>query len=238
MDADLHAVAQQHSQARFLVGLGTLCALVVIALGVLLYFRQRGVSIGRRWLTVLTVAAVVVAATPVAVSLANALPWWRCAHPLLLSWAAVLGCAGIVAAIVYLTRIWIRPQRRAWWSVLVISGITGAVLAGDALTGNGLQLDSLLGYNPLHAGRFAGFNNPGFAVFGISGVLFAAFLAYGHRRWLSVALVTAVAIPVIALEGLPLWGADAGGILALLPAFMLLGFFVRVTQPFRRCAWD
>ncbi len=245
IDADRHAVVQQQSQAPFLVALGTLCAVVVLTLGVLLYLRSRGDrSRGDRnganswretavssWpIRALVAATTGVATIPVMVSLLNLIPWWRSSHPLLASWLAVLLGAGFVVGTVYLGRAFLAPARRTWFAVVVVCGLTVVVLTADALTGNRLQLGSLLGYNPLHAGRFTGFNNPGFAVFGAAAMLFVAFIAHGHRRWVSAAMVAAVAIPVTAVEGLPQWGADVGGILTLLPAFVLLGLLVSRTQ--------
>ncbi|MGH3804931.1 MAG: hypothetical protein ACRDTD_33265, partial [Pseudonocardiaceae bacterium] len=114
-------------------------------------------------------------------------------------------------------------------TVLVVAGITVGVFIVDALTGCWLQLNSLLGYNPLLAGRFAGFGNPGFAIFGTSAMLLTGFLAYGHRRWMSLVLTVVVAVPVVAVEGFPQWGADVGGILTLVPAFVVLGLLITRT---------
>ncbi|MGH3544942.1 MAG: hypothetical protein ACRDPW_03315 [Mycobacteriales bacterium] len=248
IDDDRHAVVQQQSQGPFLFGLGALCAAVVLTLGVLLYLTdradrsrgggecrggERAVGAAHRHrlpLRVLVAAAIGIAGVPVMVSLLNLLPWWRWSYPLLASWLAVGAGAGVVTAIVYLGRKLLPSRRLTWWAVVVVCGLTVVVLTADALTGNQLQLGSLLGYNPLHAGRFTGFNNPGFAVFGATAMLFTAFIAHGHRRWISAAIVTAVAVPVTAVEGLPRWGADVGGILTLLPAFVLLGLLVSRTR--------
>lgn len=239
VDMDRHAVAQQRSQAPFLFGLGVLCAVVVLTLGLLLYLSSRGGSqqgtAAASWpIRALVAVAIGIAAIPAMVSLLNLVPWWRSSHPLLASWLAVLLGAGLVVGVVYLGRMLLVPVRRTWFTVIVVCGLTVVVLTADALTGNWLQLNSLLGYNPLHAGRFTGFNNPGFAIFGAAAMLFTAFIAHGHRRWISAAIVAAVAIPVTAVEGLPQWGADVGGLLTLLPAFVLLGLLVsrtRVTWP-------
>ncbi|MGH3429348.1 MAG: hypothetical protein ACRDQZ_17580, partial [Mycobacteriales bacterium] len=43
---------------------------------------------------------------------------------------------------------------------------------------------------------------------------------------LGLLITLAIAMPVIAVEGFPQWGADVGGILTLVPAFVVLGLLV------------
>jgi hypothetical protein len=73
------------------------------------------------------------------------------------------------------------------------------------------------------AGRFTGFGNLAFAVYGAAGLLVAALLAhrFEHPR-VVVAVVLAVAVPLVAVDGAPAWGADFGGVLTLVPAFAVL----------------
>ena len=49
--------------------------------------------------------------------------------------------------------------------VVVLEAIADAVLALDVMTGSRLQLSSLMGLQPVVAGRFYGMGNPTFALF-------------------------------------------------------------------------
>jgi hypothetical protein len=96
----------------------------------------------------------------------------------------------------------------------VIAGVTAAVLGADLLTGSHLQLNSVAGYSPLVAGRFAGIGNVAFGVFEASVLLAAA-----STRSPTLAALAGLAVIV---DGAPQWGSDVGGVLALVPAFTLL----------------
>lgn len=229
VDAQRHALAQQDAQVWFLIGFGVLCGAMAVATAGLLYRRRRGGPPRDLWLRLVAGIGAGLAAVPVATSLGNLVPWWRGSRPLLMASLVVLAIAVAIVGVTWLARRFVKPERRAAFTVMVISGFTVAVFVVDAVTGCWLQLNSLLGYNPLLAGRFAGFGNPGFAIFGAAAVLFAGFLSYGHRRWVSLVLLLAVAIPVVAVEGFPQWGADVGGILTFVPAFIVLGLLVTKT---------
>jgi hypothetical protein len=107
---------------------------------------------------------------------------------------------------------------------------TLVVLAVDGVGGTSLQVDSLLGYNPLVAGRFVGFGNIAFAVLGAAAVTLAALVAHGRSRGRALAAVAVVALPVLALDGWPGWGADFGGVLSLTPTFVVLGLQLTGTR--------
>ena len=53
----------------------------------------------------------------------------------------------------------------------MITGITAAVLALDVMTGSNLQLNTLMGYTALVAGRFYGFGNQAFSLFAVASIL-------------------------------------------------------------------
>ena len=96
-----------------------------------------------------------------------------------------------------------------------------AVIAGSALTGSRLQLNTLFGDSPIVAGRFSGINNVTFAQFVTATLLLCAFGAdrlAGPRRAIFVLTLLAGALVV---DGLPIFGADVGGVLAAGPAFVL-----------------
>ncbi|GLW64628.1 hypothetical protein Arub01_28720 [Actinomadura rubrobrunea] len=109
------------------------------------------------------------------------------------------------------------------------------VLALDVMTGSRLQLNTLMGYNAIIAGRFYGFGNQAFSLFAVAAILSAAWLAErpvrAGRRAAAAAIIAAVgaaAVAVdgaaaVAVDGLPFWGSDFGGVIAMVPAFAVLG---------------
>jgi hypothetical protein len=105
------------------------------------------------------------------------------------------------------------------------------MLAADVIGGGSrLQLASLYGLSTLIAGRFYGFGNVAFAVFAMAAMFAAlAFAAYflhrGSRRAALTAVGLIAALAILA-DGWPSWGADFGGVIALVPGFALLGLAV------------
>lgn len=172
-----------------------------------------------RWAHVL---AVTYAAAPVATYLANLVPWWNAGHPLpalLLSASA----AGATITAVGFAGPW---RRHPFGPAGAVAVITAVVLALDVMTGARLQLSSLAGYSPVVAGRFAGYGNLAFAIFGTSALLAAAALASerGRRAAGWIAVVTGAAAVVV--DGAPAFGSDFGGVIALVPAFATLWLLV------------
>jgi hypothetical protein len=170
------------------------------------------------WRPAVRIGAIVVAAFPVATLLANLVPWWRADYSGL-AWAACLLAAVAAVSAVALAGPWRRLRYGPGVAVAVVSVL---VLALDVVTGSHLQLNSLLGYNPIVAGRFVGFGNMPFAVYAVSGLIALAAAMHGQpartARWLAVI----VGGTLIIIDGAPGLGADFGGVLALVPAFALL----------------
>ncbi len=101
---------------------------------------------------------------------------------------------------------------------LVAVGSIVVVIVLDILAGAPLQLNTTFGYSVAVAGRFTGLGNLAFALFGAATILLAALVV---DRWGRRGLVPAVALlaGVVVVEGLPMMGADVGGVLAMVPAF-------------------
>lgn len=179
-----------------------------------------------RWLRGLRVAALTIAALPVATYLANLVPWWRGEHPAV----ALVGTLTVAVAAIVAACLVPAVRRRPLGAMTLLAALTTLVLAADVATGARLQLTSLMGTQPLVAGRFYGFNNTAFALFATSTVLLATGLAHplvarGRRR-LAAAVVAVVGLVAVALDGLPSVGADFGGPPALVPAFAVLVLLV------------
>ena len=166
-------------------------------------------------------SAVAAVALPASSFLAGLIPWWRAAHPLL----ALLGVTGGLSLVLGLAAVSLARYRRTpdegWAAAAGLCALTALVLIGDLLTGAHLQITSVTGYSPLVAGRFAGIGNVAFGVYAAAGLLATGWLARG-RLW----VVVVCGLLLVAVDGAPPWGSDVGGVLALLPALVLLGLLV------------
>lgn len=128
-------------------------------------------------------------------------------------WVTVAGSSVMVAVL-----LWAGTRRSRVAGLAPALGLAAGVMAFDVLSGSSLQFNAVFGYSPVVGGRFAGFGNLGFALFAVS-VLGLAGLAVrydllGRGRAVATVLLTAA----IVLVGSPIWGADVGGVLALVPA--------------------
>src|SRR5690606_21261385 len=223
-DTDRQALAQRGAVGWFFAGLGAVLLLMVASAGWLLYRARHGRLGVARWCSV---AALGLSAGPAATFPANLVPWWRTPVPLLCLAAAVAAGALLMLALALLA-----GRRSRQWAdrtrvrLMVLAALTLLVFGLDAATGSRLQLNSLLGYNPLVAGRFIGFGNIAIAVYAAAGVLLATLVAHGHRGAAGWWRVAAVGVPVTIVDGMPWWGADFGGVLALVPTFAVLGLLL------------
>ncbi|HVF52997.1 MAG TPA: hypothetical protein VNC78_05245 [Actinomycetota bacterium] len=114
---------------------------------------------------------------------------------------------------------------------LILVTATTAVVVVDLLLGANLQLNTVLGYSPIVAGRFAGIGNIGFAVLGVSALLVASILLHFRTggRWLAAAL--AVMTVAVVVDGAPQLGSDVGGILALVPSYGITAILLTGRRP-------
>ena len=211
---------------------------VLVGLGMLLLggvpgLRARHSARGRR---ALRTAAIAAAALPVASYLAGFVPWERSGAPALALAGAVLGADLLVLAVALAG-----PWRRARLGPpLAVLAVTVATLVFDVLTGSTLELNGLLGYDAIVAGRFTGYGNLSFALLSASALLVTAAVATaaGRRassrraRPVTGGTVLAVGFGTVLVIGAPALGRDFGGVLAALPGFLLLAMLltsVRVT---------
>jgi len=202
VDLDRRAQGQRAATVPFFVAL--LAAPLVLL--VLLWRRPRAAE-----LVALTATAGLGASY-----LANLVPWWRAGVPLLGLLAVVLPLAlALAVSALVVVRRWSGGGPGVARAAQVVCALVAAVLVVDLLTGAQLQMSSVAGYSPLVAGRFAGIGNVAFGVLAAS-VLLAASAA---RRTTTLAVTGAL---VVAVDGAPAFGSDAGGVLALVPAFVLL----------------
>lgn len=226
-DADTQAVAQRSVIGVFFAGFGAALLAVVLAVLLLVWRRRYEAPVPAAVLRWVSIAALALSAVPGATFFANVVPWWRASSPIAAVTAMVVVTSLSMVALALTIGAWSRNwSRRMSVRISVVASITLGIFIVDGMTGAWLQLNSIIGYSPLVAGRFVGFGNPGFAVYATVSVLLASFVAYGYRRAVTLALLAAVAIPVIAFDGLPQWGADFGGVLTLVPTFVVLGLLL------------
>jgi hypothetical protein len=140
----------------------------------------------------------------------RAMHYWRFgitgAHLVLYTIAAAIAVAA-----------WFLPGPR-WAGAVALMLLTAGLFASDIATGGPLQLNGVFGHSPLVAGRFYGVSNPGYAILFSSALLGFTGLAElrGQSKipWWTVLLLVAI----IPIDGLPMSGADLGGLLAGIPA--------------------
>lgn len=237
LDLDEAAIAVNPIVPRFFMGL-VIAQVVLYGLATLVLRRRSrkapAEAAARRTLLLrwLRRIAVVFACVPAATFLANLLPWWRYSTP---------GLAVTGAVILFVVPMAVIANLGPWKHALLgpmgaVGGMTMLVLAGDALTGSHLILSSLMGLQPVVAGRFYGFGNPAFSLFATGALVLAIAIAdtlvRRDRRLLAAVAVAAAGLFATAIDGTPGIGSDFGGPPAIIPAFAvlaLLAFGVRVT---------
>jgi hypothetical protein len=168
---------------------------------------------------------VVFACVPAATFLANLLPWWRSSVP---------GAAVTLAVLTFVVPMAAVALAGPWRHALLgpfgaVSAMTAAVLATDAATGSQLMISSLMGVQPVVAGRFYGFSNPAFALFATGSLLLAIAVAdrlVPHGRRVAAVAVAGVGLVATVIDGAPGLGSDFGGPPAIIPAFAVLALLV------------
>ncbi|WP_392542762.1 hypothetical protein [Oryzobacter telluris] len=161
------------------------------------------------------VSGVALAAFPVGTFLANLVPWWTEVAP-----GAVFAGALLVAVAVVTVVALAVERRRPLGALLTVAVVTLLVLGGDVLLGSRLQLGSVFGQNPTVGGRFYGFGNTSFALYGLAVLAVVAAVAGSRRigRWAAAGAALGILVVALAIEALPSLGADFGG-----PPGLLLG---------------
>ncbi|MDQ1725741.1 MAG: hypothetical protein QOG52_2769 [Frankiaceae bacterium] len=161
-------------------------------------------------------------AAPAASFLASLAPWQTSSLPLLLVVGATLFASAALAAAAA------RARRRGPVAPIgAICAVGALVLAFDVVYASRLQFNAVLGYDAITAGRFRGFGNLASGIFTAVSLLAIGVVsgrqATSRGRLLAALGGGALAVTVI---GAPMWGADVGGVLALLPAVVVLALLV------------
>ena len=191
---------------------------------VLLVAMLLAVALGSRWAPrgagALRFVALVVMVLPAVTYLGGLLPY--SAFSLVSYGLALLGIAVVATGLV----TWVAARLGRGddqVAPVLVAALTVAVLAFDVLSGGHLQLDTIFGYSPIVAGRFAGFGNQAFSLISVSSLVLACggWVLAGRRGHASARLWTVLALFafVVVIVGAPTLGSDVGGVLASVPAF-------------------
>ncbi len=184
------------------------------------------VRFGRRAQIAIELAALTLVGFLAATFLAALLPFYSLGPGLY--WLFLFGVGAAIALIAWLT-----TDRSGVTTLIVALGILVGLILVDVATGARLQFNTVFGYSPTVAGRFAGLGNLGYAQLAAGAVLLAGLLAYriGGRRGALIAI--ALLGVTIVVDGAPFFGSDVGGVLSMVPAYaitatLLLGWRLRV----------
>jgi hypothetical protein len=221
---DLAAQTHRRLLPRFFAGF--VISQILLYTAAALALRHGPLRRRRRILSATRLTALVAAAVPVSTYLVDLVPWWHTSRPAL--WLV----GGIAAADVLVTALaTCGPWRRDLLGPgTVIAAVTAGVLAADLLTGNHLQLNSMMGYSPLVGGRYYGMGNIAFAVLATSALLASA----GVAQWLepragrraAVAAVLVITLTAALLDSWTAWGSDFGGLVAFVPGLATTAMLV------------
>lgn len=197
----------------------------VLAIGCVLALSALASLVVRRRWTSVRVLGLAAMAFPSAAFLAGLVPWWMF-EPAWVSLTATLVALVALQVAVALAGPW---RAHPLGPPAVIAALTVLVLGVDVVLGGRLGLISMLGVLPLSAGRFHGMGNVGFGVFAVAGLLLAGFLVSllrsrpMTRRTAAACVVGVLGLLLVLVDGAPVWGADFGGVPALVVALGVLG---------------
>ncbi|QAY69398.1 hypothetical protein [Xylanimonas protaetiae] len=211
--------------------IGAAAGLALLVVGL----RRRRTDTGRPRLAALVLHTA--AAAPAGATLATLSRWWVWPSPTsALVVAVTLGTVAVALAAWYGRRL---AARTPLPLAVAVAAVTWLVLTVDGLTGTTLQQGSLLGPSPALGARFFGFGNTVFAVYATAALVLtwgvvAALARAGLSRAALAALVGLGTVTTL-VTALPTFGADAGGLVTLIPAFGVLAyrFFGRRVSPVR-----
>ncbi|HEX2418929.1 MAG TPA: hypothetical protein VHJ83_12545, partial [Micromonosporaceae bacterium] len=202
--------------------------------------------LGSRWRRTARGLLLLVLAVPPATFLSGLIPYDRLG-PVGYVAALLLGAAGLAIG-----AAWLGQPMRARLSgtagvlpPLLIVTLTWLVMIVDVLFyGGRLQLDTVFGYSPIVAGRFAGYGNFAFSLVAICAVImvtgaWAIATPAGQkdpgqkdpeaqqagRSWwraYGLAAIAAILAFTVVVDGYPAYGSDVGGVLAAVPSFTVV----------------
>ena len=216
IDLDREAVLVQDLQSPVSKLFVAAQVLVYLLIGFLLFRRERDENalVGSRLWHWLSLAALAVVAFPVCTYLAGAIDAHDLGGPAYVAIMLVID--------VLLVALTVRLLDSSMDRLLALTALTTLVLYADLVSGARLQLNTVFGYSPIIAGRFAGAGNIVFAVLGAATLLTGVLIIHRWPRsryaYFGVALLF---LTTVVVDGAPQFGSDVGGVIALVPAFAI-----------------
>lgn len=134
-------------------------------------------------------------------------------HRLWLYLAVLVVLAGLIGGVTSVI-----DRRRPGTGLVASVGLIVMLFIVDVLVGAPLQVNSVFGYSVAVAGRFVGIGNLAFSLFGAATIVLAALLV-DRRGPGAVPWAVGLLSVVVLIEGLPMLGADVGGVVSMVPAF-------------------
>jgi hypothetical protein len=122
-------------------------------------------------------------------------------------------------------------RRREVDPLFLALGAVLGLLVVDVVLGAALQLNTVFGYSPTVAGRFAGLGNLAFAQLAGSALLLAGVTAGRIPGRRGVLLAVGLLVLALVVDGSPIWGSDVGGALTLVPAAGLTACLILGWRP-------
>ena len=220
VDLDEESVFSYGVQPRVATGFVVAQVAAYVGLLALFAFRRRGRAIPPGApATALEVVALALAVFPLASYLAMA------------GMTHELGTAGFVALLLAvdaaLVGVAFAVLRSPLDRLLGVAGATLAVLVGDLVLGERLQLNAVFGNSPIVAGRFSGLGNLAFSILGAAAVVCATVLVHrSNRSRGALAVAAAIFVLAVVVDGAPSLGSDVGGVLALVPGFAITWYLL------------
>lgn len=135
-------------------------------------------------------------------------------------WVVLIGVSLAIAAGAALVG-W-RTRRPRLALVIVLAAVAG-VIVGDVVTGSNLSLSAAFGYSPTGNSRLYGVSNYSYGQLAVPALLIAAWVAAVRPGRSGRLLAVGILGAVLLVLGMPTWGADVGGVLALTPAALVFG---------------
>jgi hypothetical protein len=199
-----------------------------LVLGLVMWRERRGGTAGTGVARGLEVAALALVAFPISTFFAGIVR----AHEL----GGFLFVAMLLAIDFVVVGVAFAVARAPLDRLLAVSALTLIVMIADLVTGSRLQLNTVFGYSPIVAGRFAGAGNIAFAVLGAATVLTGTLIVHRDRRRRALWAVAGLFAVVVVIDGAPAFGSDVGGVIALVPSLALTWFLLSGIRPSIRLA--
>lgn len=211
---------------------GPITVAFIIGLVVLLLGVMWAVGRAASWRAPLRWCSLAVVATPSMMFLSGALPYGPFS---VVTFGLAIASGSVLLAAV---AAWI-GRFDSVAPPVILCAFAVVLLGVDIIVGGPLQLNTVFGYSPIVAGRFAGYGNQAFSILTICAlVVVTGGWEISRRRAPDsgntgrLVMAVVVFLAVIVLDGSPTWGSDVGGVLASIPAFtvcilVLLGIRIR-----------